>query len=115
MTQIRNYSSAAQPTTLSSAITSTAATTCSVGAVTGWPTVYPFTALIDWGSFVSGSVQEAVSVTNVSGGGPFTLTIARGIDGTGGQTHLSGAAVVHGFTPQDLEGLDFQVFQLGIR
>jgi hypothetical protein len=52
---------------------------------------------VDWGL----STQEAVSVTAISGTGPFTLTVVRGIDGTTAQTHVNGAVIVHTATAQD--------------
>lgn len=96
MSQARFIVSTAQPTTLSSA----AAPTGSIQVVTmpgTWPASFPYTIIADWGT----SVQEAMSVTAVSGSGPFTLTVTRGIDGTTGQAHAPGAPVVHGATEQD--------------
>lgn len=93
----RNIVSGALATSLSAAITTGVATTFQVAAMPGtWPSP-PFTALIDWGL----TTQEAVSVTGVSGSGPFTLTCARGIDETAAQAHLINAGVVHGVTEQD--------------
>ena len=97
MTQNRFYSSDALPTTLAAAITSSGATSMSVNSVTGNPSSFPFTMLIDWGA----STQEAVSVTASTGSGPYTLTITRGIDGTTAQTHVNGAVVVHGVSAED--------------
>lgn len=97
MTQNRFYSSIYPPTTLAAAIVSSVATSISVSSVTGAPVSFPFTMAIDWGL----STQEAVSVTAVSGTGPFTLTVVRGIDGTTAQTHVNGAVIVHTATAQD--------------
>lgn len=98
MTQNRFYSSVYFPTTLAAAISSSGATTISVNSITGAPSSYPFTMLIDWGL----PTQEAVSVTAApTGTGPYTLTVTRGIDGTTAQTHVQGAIAVHGVTQQD--------------
>lgn len=97
MAQNRFYSSNYQPTTLAAAITSSGATSISVNSITGAPSSFPYTMLIDWGL----PTQEAVSVTASSGAGPFTLTVTRGIDGTTAQTHLNGAIVVHGVSAED--------------
>lgn len=96
MPSYRYFSNDAPPTTLASSLGSTG--NPSVASITGLPSSYPFTMLIDWGI---GS-QEAISVTGApTGTGPYTLPCTRGIDGTTAQSHLSGASVVHGFTAQD--------------
>lgn len=96
MSQARFIVSTAQPTTLSSAAAPTGS--IQVTSMPGtWPASFPYTIVADWGT----SVQEAMSVTAVSGSGPFTLTVTRGIDGTTGQAHAPGAPVVHGVTEQD--------------
>jgi hypothetical protein len=98
MAQNRYYSSGYFPTQLAAAITSPSATTISVQSITGAPTNYPFTMLIDWGL----PIQEAVSVTAApTGSGPYTLTVTRGIDGTTAQTHLNGAVATHGVSAED--------------
>lgn len=97
MAQNRYYSSSYQPTTLAAAITSSSATSISVASITGAPSSFPYTMLIDWGL----PSQEAVSVTASSGAGPYTLTVIRGIDGTTAQTHQNGAVAVHGVTAED--------------
>lgn len=98
MAQNRYYSSIYPPTTLAAAVTSSGQTSISVNSITGAPSSYPFTMLIDWGL----STQEAVSVTAApTGTGPYTLTVTRGIDETTAQTHVQGAIIVHGVTEQD--------------
>lgn len=97
MAQNRYYSSSYQPTTLAAAITSSGSTSISVNSITGAPSSFPYTMLIDWGL----PTQEAVSVTASSGSGPYTLTVTRGIDGTTAQTHLNSAVAVHGVTAED--------------
>lgn len=96
MTQNRFYSSTALPTTLAASLGSSG--NPSVNSITGLPTSFPFTMLIDWGL----SSQEAISVTGApTGTGPWTLPCTRGIDGTTAQAHASPAIIVHGSTEQD--------------
>lgn len=96
MAQNRFYSSSALPTFLTSGVG--ASGNPQVASVTGLPTSFPFTMLIDWGL----STQEAISVTSApTGVGPFTLPCTRGIDGTTAQSHGQNAVVVHGTTEQD--------------
>lgn len=97
MTQNRFYSSVGLPSTLAAAITSSGQSPISVNSITGNPTSFPYTLLIDWGL----PTQEAVSVTASSGTGPYSLTVTRGIDGTTAQTHVNGAVVVHGVSAED--------------
>lgn len=89
----RFYSSIAVRTTLSSSI-SNSATSITVAAVTGFPTSYPYTLVIDEGI----STQEIVEVTAGSG---TTLTVTRGVDGSTAVAHSSGAAVNHGVSARD--------------
>lgn len=96
MTQNRFYSSTAAPTALASALG--ASGNPSVNSITGLPTSYPFTVLIDWGL----STQEAISVTSApTGTGPYSLPCTRGVDGTTAQAHSQSAVVVHGVTARD--------------
>jgi len=96
MAQNRYFTSGAPPTTLSSSLASTG--NPSVAGITGLPSSYPFTMLIDWGL----STQEAISVTSApTGSGPYALPCTRGIDGTTAQSHIANAQVVHGFTAED--------------
>jgi hypothetical protein len=99
MAQNRYYSSVSPPTTLAAAITSSSATSLQLTSITGNPSSFPWTLLIDWGL----STQEAVSITQAATGtGPYTYSnIVRGIDGTVAQTHNNGAISVHGTTAQD--------------
>jgi hypothetical protein len=96
MTQNRFYSSVALPTTLASSLGSSG--NPSVNSITGLPSSYPYTVLIDWGL----SSQEAISVTSApTGTGPYALPCTRGIDGTTAQSHAQGAIVVHGVSAED--------------
>lgn len=90
----RYYSSTAQPTTLSGAITNSA-TSMTVGATTGFPATTPYTLVLEPGT----ANEEIVTVTEVAG---TTLTITRGEDGSTALAHSAGAAVRHMLTARDL-------------
>jgi hypothetical protein len=90
----RYYSSTAGAMTLSAGIAA-GDTSITVSTVTGLPTSYPYTLVLDAGS---GS-EEIVDVTNASG---TTLTVARAKDGTSAQSHSSGAVVRHMMSARDL-------------
>lgn len=86
----KSFSGSAVPTTLDSGITSTAMS-FGVGAVTNWPdtAVGPFVITVDRGQ---GTLEEKILISSYSG---TTLTVeTRGFDGTTGQAHSMGAAVV---------------------
>lgn len=83
---LRNYSSTAAEATLSSGVDASA-TTLSVSATTGFPSV-PFILAVDAGA----AAQELVLVTNVAG---TNLTVTRGFDSTVAVAHDTGAAVAH--------------------
>lgn len=70
------------------------ATVMSVNSSSGWPTSFPFTAILEIGT----SLQEPIDVTNISG---TTWTIVRAIDGTVGFTHNPNATVTHGDIGRD--------------
>jgi len=91
----RYYSSTAQRTTITTDITSSA-TSIVVAAVTGFPSSRPYTLVLD----VDTVNEEIITVTNISG---TTLTVTRGVDGTGGVAHSSGAVVAHMVTARDLD------------
>jgi len=78
-------------TTLSAAITTTTATSCTVTDASGFPASGNFRIKID---------GEILIVTDVSG---TTFTIARGAEGTVAATHESGADVIHVLTKGGLE------------
>lgn len=83
----RNYSSIAQPTSITADITA-GATTLDVGSNAGYPAP-PFVAAIN---HTQPGKAEAVLVTAVSG---LTWTVTRGVDGTTARAHTAGASVVH--------------------
>ena len=98
----RKYSSRAQQTTLSSAITSTD-TTMVVGSgsnLMGGKTPsasQTYTVVIDPDT----ALEEIVDVSNYASGN--TLTIARGIDGSTGVAHSAGAVIRHMVVGRDLQ------------
>lgn len=86
---IRNYTSAAPPTTLAAGISNVDAT-LAVASSSGFPTA-PFVAIIDRDN----PGEEAVLVTNVAGP---TWTVTRGYDSTIAISHMAGVTVEHGVT-----------------
>ena len=99
---VRKYSSRAQQTTLSSAITDTATsmTVVSGSAVMGGKTLtgsQTYTLVIDPDT----SLEEIVDVTLYSSGN--TLNITRGRDGSSGIAHSAGAVVRHMVIGRDLQ------------
>lgn len=98
MAVARYFSSVAQPTALAGGISNTNLT-MQVQATTGFPTSYPYTLSVDYGT----ASEELVDVTNASG---TTLTITRGVDGTSAQSHGIGAVVRHVSSGRDFA--DFQ-------
>jgi hypothetical protein len=91
----RYYSSTAMRTTLSAGLTNTG-TTMAVTSISGFPASFPYTLILD-----ADTVNE--EVVEVTGGASTTLTVVRGVDGTTGVSHLSGASVRHGFSARDLD------------
>lgn len=94
MAQNRYYSSTAKQASLSSSISSVA-TTITLDLVTGFPTSYPYSLVIDPDT----NKEEIVKVT-ASGGGT-SLTVVRGDDNTTNVTHSAGATVRHVVSAQD--------------
>lgn len=88
-----SYSSVAPETTLSAGITN-ASTSITVGSVTGFPANTPYTLALDY----EGAIEELVQVNAAAG---TTLTVARGIDGTGAAAHNAGARVRHVSSARD--------------
>lgn len=89
---LRNYSSVARATTLTSGVTGSS-TSLAVTETTGFP-VAPYTLVLDPGR----TGEEAVQVTSAIG---LTLTVLRGQDGTAAQPHEAGATVRHMATARD--------------
>jgi len=65
-----------------------------VDSVTGWPTQFPFTAIVEPDSVL----EEVVDVTNIVG---LTLTVTRGADGTTASAHAAGVKIMHGMSARD--------------
>ncbi len=91
----RYYSSTAARTTLASGVNNST-TTFSVVAVSGWPSSFPYTLIVDQDTVN----EEIVEVTNRSG---TTLTVTRAVDGTTAKAHDAGAAVNHGVSARDFD------------
>lgn len=88
----RNFSSVAARATLTSSVSSGAAT-FQVSSTTGWPSA-PFTLIVDRNA----STEEVVTVTAIAG---LTVTVTRGEDGTSAISHTSGASLEHGVSARD--------------
>lgn len=93
MANSRFYSSIAQQTTLTSGVTNSG-TSIQVASTAGFPGSLPYTLALDYGT----AAEELVQVNNVAG---LTLTVARAIDGTSGQSHNPGAVVRHVSSARD--------------
>lgn len=83
----RHYVNNAPVTTLSGGVTAIA-TAIPVVTATGFPVTFPWTGVIDAGT----ASAEIVLVTSAVG---TTLTVTRGFDGSGGQSHALGAVFAH--------------------
>ena len=94
----RYYSSIAVETALSSSIPAQAQgaanTSFIVATVSGFPSNYPYTLIVDPDT----SKEEVVTVTAGSG---TTLSVIRGEDNTQGVAHSAGAVVRHGVSGRD--------------
>jgi hypothetical protein len=97
----RYYSSIAQDTALTASAT-LSTTSLTVGGTTGFPSSYPFTLAIDYGT----SFEELVSVSNIAG---LTLTVSRGFNGTAPAAHAVGAIVRHVISAQDMTELQTHI------
>lgn len=91
----RKFTSTAVATSLSSGVTS-GGTSFVVGAVTGWPATTPYTIIVDPDTVN----MEVCEVTARAG---TTLTVTRGVDGTTGVAHSTGAVVRHGVSARDFQ------------
>jgi hypothetical protein len=94
----RYYSSTAVETALGSSIPAQsqgqANTSFIVGSISGFPTSYPYTLIVDPDT----SKEEVVTVTAGSG---TTLSVTRGSDNTQAVAHSAGAVVRHGVSGRD--------------
>ncbi len=94
MAQKRYYASTAKQASLSTAIDSVV-TSITLDLVTGFPSNYPYTLVIDPDT----NKEELISVT--SSGGGTTLNVSRGADSTSNVAHSAGATVRHVVSGQD--------------
>jgi hypothetical protein len=112
----RAYSSPATPTVATATITNSATSfqIAASPASLNWPsnpngtTAPPYALLLDWGNITVAQGQpgapEVVLVTSVSGSGPYTLNVTRGVDGTQAVQHTvpgSGYNIFHGTSGED--------------
>ena len=70
--------------------------TMAVTAVSGWPSSFPYTLLVDKDTVN----EEIVTVTARTG---TTLTVTRGADCTSAVAHSAGANVQHGVSARDFD------------
>jgi hypothetical protein len=94
MAQKRYYASTAKQASLSTAIDSVVES-ITLDLVTGFPTNYPYTLVIDPDT----NKEELIKVT--SSGGGTTLNVTRGEDSTSNVAHSAGATVRHVVSGQD--------------
>ena len=87
------YSSTAVQTTVAQDLGAVLA----VNSNTGFPTQYPFTLLLEWGT----ANQEVVTVLSPANVTPYSYNVLRGQDGTTQVTHTAGAQVNHGVSARD--------------
>lgn len=69
-------------------------TLCTVTSAANFPTLFPYTVILDYGQ----STEEVVDVSAAAGN---QLTITRGVDSTTAFPHAAGAPVVHGVSARD--------------
>lgn len=94
MAQKRYYASTAKQASLSTGIDSVV-TSITLDLVTGFPSSYPYTLVIDPDT----NKEELVKVT--SSGGGTTLNVVRGDDSTTNVAHSAGATIRHVVSGQD--------------
>lgn len=110
-TKKRNYSATAVETKLSASIPSASANDVTTGvgvlSISGFPTTFPYTLILDPDT----SKEEVVTVTS---GSSTTLVITRGQDSTTAFAHASGAAVRHGISAREFRELQTHISARGI-
>jgi hypothetical protein len=106
----RYYSSTAVETALSGSIPAQAQgaanTAFIVASVSGFPSNYPYTLIVDPDT----SKEEVVTVTAGSG---TTLSVTRGSDSTQGVAHSAGAVVRHGVSGRDFREAETHIAARG--
>jgi microcystin-dependent protein len=94
----RNYTSTATAKTVGAGGIASGTTTLPVSPdISTFPTVYPYTLVIDPDT----ASEEVVTVRGLNGGN--TLNITRAQDGTTAVSHDAGAVIKHMITPRDLQ------------
>ncbi|WP_279581748.1 hypothetical protein [Fodinicola feengrottensis] len=83
--------------------------TMNLTSKTGWPTSFPFVAVIEPGSLTN---QEVVDVTSLVSGNNFNVT--RGADGSTGVAHSNGVQVLHEVTARDYTEANTHVNATGV-
>ena len=92
----RQYSSKAVTTALNQQALA-AATSIVLNDITGWPTTFPFTAILD-----PDTTSEEVITCTAASGITNGYTVTRGVDGTTAKDHNAAAVVKHGVSARDL-------------
>lgn len=90
----RHYSNVAVPTTITAAIDAVQ-TTMTVAALTGYPTQFPYTVVLERNEPSKAEIIDVVAATDL------TLTIVRGRDNTTAQTHPVNSLVTHDHSARD--------------
>lgn len=90
----RFYSNTAVPTTLVAGIDAVQ-TTCQVAALTGYPTQFPYTVVLERNEATKAEIIDVVAASGT------TLTIVRGRDNTTAQTHPPNSLVTHDHSARD--------------
>ena len=110
-TKKRNYSATAIETKLLASIPSAAANDATTGVVvvsiSGFPTTFPYTLILDPDT----SKEEVVTVTS---GSTTTLVITRGQDGTTAFAHAAGTSVRHGVSAREFKELQTHIAARGV-
>jgi hypothetical protein len=109
-TRKRNYSATAIETKLLASIASAAqgdtTTGVLVNSISGFPTTFPYTLILDPDT----SKEEVVTVTS---GSSTTLVITRGQDNTTAFAHAAGTAVRHGVSAREFKELQTHISARG--
>ena len=106
----RNYSAIAVETTLSAAISSQASgdanTSFVVASVSGFPSTFPYTLLVD-------PDTNKEEVLTVYAGAGTSLSVYRGQDGSAAPAHSAGATVRHGISAREFKELQTHISARG--
>lgn len=106
----RNYSATAVETSLGGAIASQTSgdsnTSFVVASVSGFPSTFPYTLLVD-------PDTNKEEVVTVYGGAGTTLQVYRGQDGTAAPAHSAGATVRHGISAREFKELQTHIAARG--